>query len=468
MTIASSGSSGALPRTPSRPSGSSPPAPSPPSDTRYDAAIRTLFARRPDIVVRGLDRIRAVCGLLGDPQSRVEVIHVTGTNGKTTLARMISTLLRSVGLRVGTYTSPHLQDVRERVHIDGRPISRSALIAHLDALAPVLASVERHSGQMVTFFETLTALAFCHFACEDVDAAVVEVHSGGRVDPTNVALARIAVLGPIGLDHPRLGSRLEEVAAEKAGIVKEGVETVISACQQAAAADGIARAAGRLGARLAVEGRDFAALGRTPLREGQKVDLAGLALRLKELWLPLHGAHQATNAAIALAAAESFLTRSGRALDQDAARAGFAAVRSPGRLELVPRPGAAPVLLDGAHNPDAARALALALRTDFPAFDQRVLVLGMLGQKDVDGVVGALLPAADAIVVTQPPSERAAPIDRIAKAARLAGHAPLIAPDVRQALATATGIADPTRGVVLVTGSLYTVGAARDVLGLGW
>lgn len=421
-------------------------------------------------------RMRAVCGMLGDPQHRFASVHVTGTNGKTTVTRMIAALLGSAGLRVGAYTSPHLQDVRERIHIDGRPISAADLFDRLNELAGVLDRVERAHGQRVTFFEALTALAFHHFATQQVDAAVVEVHSGGRGDTTNILPARIAVLGPVDLDHPRLGARVEQVAAEKAGIVKAGVGTVVSARQRPEAAAVIARAADRVEARLLVEGRDFAAGARVATGDGQQVNLAGLGVQLDAVRLPLHGAHQATNAAIALAAAESFLSGhdpaglgcGGWASDERAVRAGFAAVRSPGRLEPVRRPGAAPVLLDGAHNPAAARALAHALCTDFPAFTQRVLVLGILGDKNVEAVLSALLETADALVVTQPPSDRAAPVDRVAKAARLAGWEPLVAPDVGRALATASALADPAHGVVVVTGSLYTVGAARDALGLRW
>ncbi|MGH8932184.1 MAG: bifunctional folylpolyglutamate synthase/dihydrofolate synthase [Egibacteraceae bacterium] len=434
---------------------------------RYEAAVRTLFARRPDTMVRGLDRIRAVSERLGNPQHRFEAVHITGTNGKTTLARMISSVLQCAGLRVGTFTSPHLQDVRERVHVAGQPISAADLLAHLDALAPAMDRVERERGEMVTFFETMTALAFRHFAAENVDAAVLEVGVGGRLDPTNVARARIAVIGPIGLDHPELGPHVEDVAGEKAGIVKDGVRMVVSARQPAAAARVISRRAARLGVPVAVEGADFGVLGRTRLPDGQELDLAGLGRRLiAGVRLPLQGAHQAANAAVAVAASESFLASDGRLLQHDAVRAGFASTRSPGRLELVRRQDAAPVLLDGAHNPDGALALAGALRSEFPAFDQRVLVLGMQDDKDVEAVVRALLPAVDSLVVTCAPGHRAAPADRLAKAMHSAGRDALVTVDTREALACATELANPSRDLVVVTGSLYLVGAAREILGL--
>jgi len=433
---------------------------------RYEAAVRTLFARRPDTMVRGLDRIRAVCERLGNPEHRVEAVHITGTNGKTTLARMISAVLECAGLRVGTFTSPHLQDVRERVHIAGRPISAAGLLAHLDALAPAIGRVERERGEMVTFFETMTALAFRHFAAEKVDAAVLEVGMGGRLDPTNVARARVAVIGPIGLDHPKLGRHVEDVAGEKAGIVKDGVRMVVSARQRAAAARVISRRAARLGVPVVVEGADFGVLGRTSLPDGQELDLAGLGNRLIGVRLPLHGAHQAANAAVAMAAAQSFLASGGRLLHPDAVRAGFASARSPGRLELVRRQGAAAVLLDGAHNPDGALALAHALRSDFPAFDRRILVLGMQGDKDVEAVTSTLLPAVDSLVVTYAPGHRAAPAEQLEKIARHAGRSALVAVDAREALSRATELANPSRDLVVVTGSLYLVGAVRDILGL--
>jgi dihydrofolate synthase/folylpolyglutamate synthase len=334
-------------------------------------------------------------------------------------------------------------------------------VGRLDALAPHIAAVEAERGEMVTFFETLTALASACFAGAGVDVGVVEVGMGGRWDATNLVDGRVAVLGRVGLDHAELGSTVAEVAAEKAGIIKDGA-AVVSAAQEPAAARVIARAAAAHGASILWEGRDFGLRSRRPTPDGQDLVLWAGEGAEATVHLPLHGAHQAANAACAFAAVVAHVPRAAR--DAEAVRTGFAAARSPGRLELFHRPGRAPVLLDGAHNPDGARALAAALRGEFP-FRRRVVVLGVMGDKDVDGIVGEVLGAADAVVVTQPASNRAAPADRLAKAVRLAGRTALTAVDVPAALALASELAGEDDAVVVVTGSLYTVGEAREIVG---
>lgn len=429
----------------------------------YDEAVAALFARRPTRLVRGLDRIRAVTELLGNPQDDVPVVHLTGTNGKTSLARMVAALLRAQGLRVGTYTSPHLQDVRERVRVDATPIPRGAFLDLLGELRPVLDEVEARRGELVTFFEVMTALAYLHFARERVDAAVVEVGMGGRLDATNVACGRVAVLGPVGLDHRELGSRPAEIAEEKAGIVKPGTRTVVSARQEPGVAAVVDAAARRAGARLLVEGGELGVVANEPVPGGQRLELRGPTGPVRDAFLPLSGAHQAANATVAVAAAEAFL---GAPLPPERLRRGLAAARSPGRLELVRRPGAPPVLLDGAHNPDAARSLADAVRSDFAPFTPRILVLGVLGDKDADGMASALLPGFDRVVLAPAPSVRAGTLDRLAAAVRARGSVPELADDVREALDRGYALAGPDGGLVVVTGSLYVVGAARDALGL--
>jgi dihydrofolate synthase/folylpolyglutamate synthase len=432
-----------------------------PGDAVYEAAVGALFARRPEVMLPGLDRIRALSARLGDPQRAYPAVHITGTNGKTSIARMVTGVLEALGLLTGTYTSPHLHDVRERIRVGGRPVSPTAFVGRLDALAPHIAAVEAERGEMVTFFETLTALASACFAGAGVDVGVVEVGMGGRWDATNLVDGRVAVLGRVGLDHAELGSTVAEVAAEKAGIIKDGA-AVVSAAQEPAAARVIARAAAAHGASILWEGRDFGLRSRRPTPDGQDLVLWAGEGAEATVHLPLHGAHQAANAACAFAAVVAHVPRAAR--DAEAVRTGFAAARSPGRLELFHRPGRAPVLLDGAHNPDGARALAAALRGEFP-FRRRVVVLGVMGDKDVDGIVGEVLGAADAVVVTQPASNRAAPADRLAKAVRLAGRTALTAVDVPAALALASELAGEDDAVVVVTGSLYTVGEAREIVG---
>ncbi|CAN5322228.1 folylpolyglutamate synthase/dihydrofolate synthase family protein [soil metagenome] len=431
-------------------------------DSVYAEAVAALFARQPNRMVPDLDRITTLVELLGRPDQAYPAIQLTGTNGKTSTTHMIACLLGGLGLSAGSYTSPHLQDVRERIRVATTPLSRGELVARLDELAGYLAEVDTRHAERVTFFEVLTALAFAHFADAPVDVGLFEVGLGGRWDATNLARGEVAVIGRVALDHPELGSTLEQVAAEKAGIVKEGA-TVVSAAQDPAVTPIVADAARRHGGRLVVADEDFAIVSRLPAVGGQLLTLEGVTGRFDEVFLPLSGAHQARNAAVALAAVEGFLGFAG-GLDPEVIREGFAAVRSAGRLELVARTDAAPVLLDGAHNPAGMRALVEALRGEF-AFRHRVVVLGILGDKDIDAMVAELLPATDHLVVTEPPSSRAASADRVAKIARAAGGTVEVAPDVATALDLATGLAGESDAVV-VTGSLYTVGAARDALGL--
>lgn len=437
---------------------------SPPEPERavYEAAVRALFSRRPEVMKPGLERIRDVSARLGDPQRAYPSVHITGTNGKTTVAGIVSGVLDAHGVRTGTYTSPHLQDVRERIRVAGRPLSRRDIVVGLDELAPVLAAVEARRGEMVTFFETLTALATAHFATAGVEAGVLEVGMGGRWDATNLCDGRVAVVNRVALDHAELGSTVEAVAGEKAGIVKDGA-VVVSAGQQPSVDRLLARATAERGGRLLRAGADFRVRARRPAPGGQHLVVDTPRGRSLGVFLPLHGAHQAENAAVALAAAEAMLTARGGELSPVRARRALATVRSPGRLEVFPRPGLAPVVLDGAHNPAGAESLATALRSEF-GYRRRVLVLGVLGDKDVEGIVDALLGIADEIVATQPVYSRAAPAERLAKVARMAGRVARVAEDVPGALEAASHLAGP-EDVIVVTGSLYTVGEARDALG---
>lgn len=433
-------------------------------DLRYAASTAALFARQPARIVPGLERITTLVELLGRPDQAYPSIQLTGTNGKTTTALMVTALLSAFGLKAGTYTSPHLQDVRERIRVAGRPLTREELLARIDELEPYLAEVDaRHPGG-VSFFEALTGLAFAHFADAPVDVGVVEVGLGGRWDATNVARGEVAVLTRVDVDHAEyLGTTPAQIALEKSGIVKEGA-AVVSATQRPEVAAVIEAAAAEAGGRLVIAGRDFAVLDRRVAVGGQVLDLRGVTGEFGDLFVPLAGPHQAANAACALAAVEGFLGFGG-GLDPELVRQGFAAARSPGRLEVVGvGDHEAAIVLDGAHNPLGASALAATLRSEF-AFRHRVVVLGVLGDKDVEGMVGNLAGVADHVVVVPPPSPRAADPERVAAAVAAAGISVEVADDVADALARARGIATAEDAVV-VTGSLYTVGAARDVLGL--
>ena len=429
---------------------------------RYEAAIASLFARRPERMVPGLARIRSLCRGLGDPQTAYEVVHLTGTNGKTSTARMVSSLLVEHGRRVGTYTSPHLQDVRERIRIDGVPIESWRFAEALARVEGQIPASEAELGEMVTFFEALTGVGAVSFRDAGVDVGVIEVGMGGRQDATNVHDAEVAVIGTVALDHPELGATIAEVAAEKAGIIADGAVVVVG--PQTADADRIIAGQARArGARIRRSGSAFGVVVRQPVPGGQDLVLRVGRERFA-VHLPLVGEHQADNAACALAAVDALLADRG-GLRAESVVAGFARVVSPGRLESFGRGERAPVVLDGAHNPAGARSLVAALPEAFPGRGV-VAVLGVLEDKDVTGVVTAVLEFADHVVVTAPPVARGLPADTLAATVRRCGGRATVAGDVQAAITVASRLAGGS-GVVVVTGSLYLVGAARAVLGGG-
>lgn len=417
-----------------------------------------------------LDRIETLLDLLGSPQRAYPSIHLTGTNGKTSTARMIDSLLRAFGLHTGRYTSPHLETVRERISLAGEPVDEQRFVDTYREVAPLARLVDERSAEPLTYFDLTTALAFATFADAPVDVAVVEVGLGGAEDSTNVLQAGVAVLTPIGLDHTEwLGDRVEDVALHKAGIIHKGA-TVISAEQQEEAARPILERCAEVGATIAREGAEFGVLSRAVAVGGQVLTLQGLGGRYEEIFVPLHGAHQAQNAAVALAAVEAFLgagTR--RQLDIETVREGFATVTSPGRLERV---RAAPtVLLDGAHNPQGMAATVTALQEEF-AFSKLVAVLGVLGDKDVTGLLELLEPVIDQLVVTRNSSPRAMPTQELATlAAEVFGPDRVaVAEQMPDAIEVAVALAEEDvpgelAGVgVLVTGSVVTVADARRLL----
>lgn len=418
----------------------------------------------------GLDpdiaRMTDLMDVLGSPQLSYPSIHVAGTNGKTSTTRIIDALLRAFGLRTGRYTSPHLTSVHERIALDGAPISAEFFERTYDEIAPFLAFVDTRHEQRVTYFEALTAMGLAAFADAPVDVGVIEVGLGGRWDATNVLAAGTCVLTPIGLDHTELlGHTLSSVAGEKAGIIHEGAR-VVSGVQALESAEVIVRRVAETGAELAVEGVHFGVAERSVALGGQALTIQGIAGTYDDLFLPLHGAHQASNAACAVAAVESFLGGASAALDVDAVREGLLAADSPGRLEVVRR--GPTVLLDGAHNPDGVAALATALAEAF-SFDYLVGVVGILADKDVVAMLESLQPLLNDVVVTSNLSPRALPADELAAVAgRVFGadrvHRAASLPD---ALDLAISLADADRSItsgVVVTGSLYTVGEARTLL----
>ncbi len=433
---------------------------------RVTAALAGRFPSE-DRMMPDLDRITMLVDLLGSPQRAYPSIHLTGTNGKTSTARMVDALVRGFGLRPGRYTSPHLDTVTERITIDGDPLSDDRFTEVFDEVLPYVELVDARSPVPVTFFEVLTAMAFAAFADAPVDVAVLEVGLGGVWDATNVVQAQTCVVLPIGLDHvPLLGNTLAEIAAEKAGIIHAGATVVLSA-QPPEAAEVLLRRCAEVEATVAREGLEFGVVDRRTAVGGQLLTLQGLAGRYEDVFLPLHGPHQAANAAAALAAVEAFLGGGRGSLDPDAVREGFADVSSPGRLEVVRT--SPTVLVDAAHNPHGMAATVAALGDAF-SFTHLVAVVACLADKDVRSMLEVLEPAVAAIVVTENSSPRRLPAEALAELAlELFGPERVhVEPRLDDALDTAMALVDAEAeygGVgVLVTGSVVTAGEARTLL----
>ena len=430
-----------------------------------DQVYRELLERVGEANIRPrLEPTRRAAELLGDPQRSAPVVHITGTNGKTSTSRMIESLLRATGLCPGLLTSPHLVRVNERIVIDGLPISNEALARNWDEIVPYLLIVDTELAAAdqapLTFFEALTVLAFAAFADAPVDVIVLEVGMGGEWDSTNVADGQVAVFTPIALDHTdRLGKTVQEIARTKAGIIKPAA-SVVTAMQSIEALDELTAAASQFEATVSVERRDFAVESTTVAVGGQLLDLRGRAGRYEGVYLPLYGDHQAQNAAVAVAAVESFLGDGTRALAQDVVVEGLGSVTSPGRLQLI---GIEPtVLVDAAHNPHGASALRDAL-TEYFDFDEWTFVIGVLRDKDAHGIVAELAPIAERFHVTQSTSERAIGADDLAKIVLHESHedATYQFDSLEHALERARewAMEEPRRAVV-VTGSITLVGDA--------
>ncbi len=414
-----------------------------------------------------LERISDLLDLLGAPQRSYPVIHVAGTNGKTSVARMIESLLTSFGLSVGRYTSPHLTSVVERISVAGEPVDPERFVEGFVDLAPYLDLVDSRHDNPLSYFEVLTALAFSLFADAPVDIAVVEVGLGGTWDSTNLVVPAVAVITPVGLDHQDyLGDTIEEIAAEKAGIIK-AESLVVMAQQELEPARVLLARVAEVGATVAREGLEFGVASRELAVGGQLLAIQGLGGTYDEIFLPLHGAHQAHNAAVALAAVEGFLGGGQGLLDLDAVRTGFAAATSPGRLEVIRRSPA--VLLDAAHNLDGARVLAATIEDAF-TFSRVVGLVGVLQGKDAAGFLATLEPVLTDLVITQSSSPRAIPADELGSlAAEIFGDdrvevVPVLLDAYDRALELAETDAHGGGGAVLVTGSVVTVGEIRALV----
>jgi len=420
-----------------------------------------------------LDRVREVCDLLGHPEQAFRVVHLTGTNGKTSTTRMVERLLREHGLRTGRFTSPHLSSVTERIAIDGEPVSDDRFVELWQDVAPYVHMVDQRSleagGPRLSFFEVLTVMAFAAFADAPVDVAVIEVGLGGVWDATNVVTGEVAVLTPIALDHERwLGHEVTEIAGEKAGIIKDGA-TVVMAEQRPEVEGIVLPVAAEHGARLLREGVDLEVTGRTLAVGGQLLDLRTPGGLYTEVFLPLHGAHQAQNALLALTAVEAMLKERG-ALSGELVEVAFADMHSPGRLEVV---RSSPiVLVDAAHNPHGIDALVAGVQEAF-SFERLVGVVGILQDKDAEAILSGLEPLLDEIVVTRSGSMRAYEVDELAEIAREVFGEDRVHSSERldEAIALAVELSEsaaegsPTGAGVLVTGSVTMAAEARTLFG---
>ena len=423
---------------------------------RFADAMAELQGRQPEHLPEpDLERIRALATLLADPQLTYPTIHVTGTNGKTTTARLAAAIACAHGLTTGLFTSPHLASVTERFEICGDPMAEEAFGEEFEHLLAYLRTVDERVGR-VTYFEALTALAYLSFADAPVGLGVFEVGMGGTWDATNLVSGDVAVLCPIGLDHPQLGSTIAEVTGEKAGIIKQGKVAVVRE-QEDEALEVIRQRCEEQIATLLLEGRDWELADLTPAVGGQAIAIRGLHATYDDVLLPIYGEHAAHNAAAAVVAVEALLERP---LDRDAVRLALGAATSPGRLEVAARRPL--VVLDGAHNPAAARALAEALPDTF-TWDRLHLVMGVFADKDLDGIVGPLAPLADAGYAAAVESVRARSPREVADAMAAHGVATEPFPSVPDALDAAARAASDG-DLILVTGSLYTVADARRAL----
>ena len=439
---------------------------SPDDQARIDAIEKALLARWPENrIAPTLERISALVDMLGSPQLTYPTIHIGGTNGKTTTSRMVDSLLFEMGLRTGRFTSPHLESYLERICINGQPIDAKEMIFSFNDISPYLDLMDTKFDNPISFFEAITALAFAAFAEHQIDVGVIEVGMGGQWDATNVVDADVSVIMPIGLDHMEyLGSTIAEIARTKAGIIKEQ-GFVVLAQQEPEAAVELLRRAAEVGADVAREGLEYSIDSRAIAVGGQLISITGLRGHYDDIFLPLHGKHQASNAAAALIAVEAFFGE--QDLDIDAVRAGFANVSSPGRCEIIHRDPT--IILDAAHNPHGAKAIAETIQSEF-TFDDVTGIVALMADKDALGILQALEPIMNQIIVTTNSAARSMPVsDLEALATQVFGAdrvfaQPTLADAIEKAMKDSVRPLSDESLAILITGSVVTVGEARTAV----
>lgn len=425
-----------------------------------DQILAELYARQPEQHIRPrLEPTSRLVGLMGDPQKNYGIIHITGTNGKTSTSRIIERILREHGLRTGRLTSPHLVQFNERIALDGDPVSDEMLVDTYRDNKPLLDLVDQQliaeGHQPLTFFEAFTALAFQLFSDAPVDVLVLEVGMGGEWDATNVADADVAVFTAIDLDHQKsLGNTVEEIATTKAGIIKEN-SLVVSSPQF----EGVIEVLEARSSNLKLSGRDFLYGDVMADGFGTRFSVRGLAGDYPQVWMPINGFHQAQNAATAIAAVELFLGEGSRAIADEVLRAALADAVSPGRLQVVSKEPL--VVLDGAHNPAGMSSLTAALNESFNS-PKTLGLVAMLADKDLDGTIAEMAKSFDKVICTQPASPRGLPAADLAAICEDHGIEVLaVEPNVNSAYRLANRLAAEEKAALFVTGSLYLIG---DVL----
>jgi dihydrofolate synthase/folylpolyglutamate synthase len=429
---------------------------------------KALLARVPEHQLRPrLEPTARAAALLGDPQKLYRIIHVTGTNGKTSTARMIERLLREHSLRTGRFTSPHLTKLNERIAVDGDSISDDIMVEIWNDIEPILGLVDAEldaEGELpLTYFEALTLLAFAIFADAPVEVLVLEVGMGGEWDSTNVADGDVAVFTPIDLDHSdRLGNTVAEIAKTKAGIIKQGA-VVVSAAQEPTALSELQERTKNIGDRFASYGPEFEAFNVVPDGKGQRFSVRSLAGEYTDLFMPLYGEHQAQNAALAIAAVEAFLGNGERRILDDIVRVAFADVASPGRLQVVSREPL--TIVDGAHNPHGVRSLVAALETNF-ASPKAIGVIGVLADKNAEEMLGSLAISFEHVVITASKSERSIEQTELAAIAEKFWPGQVtVSGGVALAMQVARELAaENDYEAIVITGSLSVVGEALKTI----
>lgn len=433
----------------------------------YKNTVAYLYSLQKHGIKLGLDNTVKLLSLTGNPQTSFKAVHIAGTNGKGSTSAMVAAMLRAAGLRVGLFTSPHLVSFTERIKVNEAEIEEAEVIR----LTYEIKNIIQDSEINPTFFEFVTVIAFLYFRRQGVDWAVVETGMGGRLDATNVLVPEVSVITKVGFDHKEfLGQTLHEIAQEKAGIIKEGVP-VVSSTQDNEVMDIIKQKAFEKKADLLIYDNDFTACVVNADMHGISFDYKG-ATRINDLFVPLCGMHQAENASVAVRAFELIMQGD----PEDSIRKGLAMTYWPGRLELLePANSNYDILLDGAHNPSAAVALAEALNRDFlPFYKELIVIFGIMADKDIEGIMRPVLPLAYEIILTTPDYGRAAQPVVLADYARTLGCTPKLSGSLKEALDMAIKAADNGQGgspvqdgrsLILITGSFYTIGEAKTVLG---